>query len=242
MGCIWGCFLLCWSLTYIRCHALMSTPVGAALFLVGAVTVIRAKFSTPSVAQAPARTHSWLYWKKREISIDKEIERESVVHGPFDWKKPFRQLRLERKKQKSITDQPCQMRHELWFWVVTNLVAKQTSTRISKRIRKQSDNGLKKFESKETCLLFCNKRSLKEQCQSALMRKMLKSMRKLSTSVCPCSLLAQNMYCCVQKYCTLVHSHMLSRPLRGCWVLVPVELQIKYGMYCGMNLLMLITC
>lgn len=61
LGCIWGCFLLCCSLTYVRCHALMSTPVGAALFLVGAVTVIRAKFSAPSVAQAPARTHSWFY-------------------------------------------------------------------------------------------------------------------------------------------------------------------------------------
>lgn len=106
MGCTWGCFLLCWSLTYVRCHALMSTPVGAALFLVGALTVLRAKFSTPSVAQAPARTHSWLYWKKREISIDKEIERESVVHGPFDWlldswdlkEKSRKALRISRAK------------------------------------------------------------------------------------------------------------------------------------------------
>lgn len=64
--------LLCSHLTCVWCNALMSASIVAAFLITGAVTVIRAIFSTHPCTPVPARTHSWLCCRDREINIYKE--------------------------------------------------------------------------------------------------------------------------------------------------------------------------
>lgn len=66
----------------------MSASIVAAFLIPGTVAVIRAKFSTQPWAPAPARTHSWLCWRKREINICRQ--KQKVWKGvASDWKGLF---------------------------------------------------------------------------------------------------------------------------------------------------------
>lgn len=59
--------LLCSFLTYDWSHALMSTSIGAALLIIVAITVFRARFGTICMYVVPDRTHFWLcYLKKKQ--------------------------------------------------------------------------------------------------------------------------------------------------------------------------------